>query len=83
MGLQINYLKFSYVILRKDGLNIGDTFSEREVIIKNTSHLLNEKGKSRLWGCWNGKLVDIERLKRDYTEDDQWLKIKKRMLFFC
>lgn len=81
VGLQINYLKFSYVILRKDGLNIGDTFSEREVIIKNTSHLLNEKGKSRLWGCWNGKLVDIERLKRDYTEDDQWLKIKKGCYF--
>lgn len=81
IGLQINYLKFSYVILRKDGLNIKDTFPKDDIIIKNTSHLLKEKGKSRLWGCWNGKLIDIEKLKRDYTEDDKWLKIKKGCYF--
>ncbi|MGB9822453.1 MAG: small ribosomal subunit Rsm22 family protein [Thermodesulfovibrio sp.] len=81
VGLQVNYLKFSYVILRKDGINIKDTFPEHEMVIKNTSHLLNEKGKSRLWGCWDGRLVDIERLKRDYIEDDCWLKIKKGCYF--
>ncbi|GAB5045657.1 small ribosomal subunit Rsm22 family protein [Thermodesulfovibrio sp. TK110] len=81
MGLQVNYLKFSYVILRKDRINIKDTFPEHEMVIKNTSHLLNEKGKSRLWGCLDGRLVDIERLKRDYIEDDCWLKIKKGCYF--
>lgn len=80
-GLQVNYLKFSYFILRKDGASIKDTFPEREIVIKNTSHLLNEKGKSRLWGCWNGRLVDIERLKRDYIDQDPWLKIKKGCYF--
>lgn len=81
IGLQINYLKFSYVILRKDGLNIKDTFPEDDIVIKNTSHLLKEKGKSRLWGCWDGKLIDIEKLKRDYIEEDKWLKIKKGCYF--
>lgn len=80
-GLQINYLKFSYIVLRKDGLNIRETLENNEIIIKNTSHLLNEKGKSRLWGCWNGSLVDIEKLKRDYLKDDPWLKIKKGCYF--
>ncbi|MEN2994184.1 MAG: small ribosomal subunit Rsm22 family protein [Thermodesulfovibrio sp.] len=80
MRLQINYLKFSYVILRRDGLNIKDTFLKNEIVIKNTSHLLKEKGKSRLWGCWDGRLVDIERLKRDYIEDE-WFKIKKGCYF--
>ncbi|MCS7215388.1 MAG: small ribosomal subunit Rsm22 family protein [Thermodesulfovibrio sp.] len=81
IGLQVNYLKFSYFILRRDGLNIGDTFSADSMIVKNTSHLLKEKGKSRLWGCWNGKLIDIERLKRDYNKEDEWLKIKKGCYF--
>lgn len=81
IDLQVNYLKFSYVILRKDGLNIKDTFPNNGIIVKNTSHLLKEKGKSRLWGCWNGKLIDIEKLKRDYTDDDKWLKIKKGCYF--
>lgn len=79
--LQINYLKFSYVILRKDGFNIKDTFNSGKITIKCTSHLLNEKGKSRLWGCWDGKLLDVERLKRDYTEEDIWLKIRKGAYF--
>jgi len=80
-GLQVNYLKFSYIILTKDGINIKDTFEADEIVIKNTSHLLNEKGKSKLWGCWDGKLVHIERLKRDYIEHDPWLKIKKGTYF--
>lgn len=80
-GLQINYLKFSYIVLRKDGLNIKDTFENNETVVKNTSHLLNEKGKSRLWGCWDGSLVDIEKLKRDYLKDDPWLKIRKGCYF--
>jgi len=82
LGLQVNYLKFSYVILRKDKVNIKDTFSEGEgEIIKNTSHLLNEKGKSRLWGCWKGELIDIEKLKRDFSEEEPWLKIRKGCYF--
>ncbi len=81
VGLQVNCLKFSYVVLRKDGINIKETFGLDGEIIKNTSHLLNEKGKSRLWACWRGDLVDIEKLKRDFSEDEQWLKIKKGAYF--
>jgi len=81
IGLQINYLKFSYVVLRKDNTNISDVFDTDGHIIKNTSHLLNEKGKVRLWACWNGKLIDMEKLKRDLKEDDNWLKIKKGTYF--
>ncbi|GAB6182891.1 small ribosomal subunit Rsm22 family protein [Thermodesulfovibrio hydrogeniphilus] len=81
VGLQVNYLKFSYVVFRKDGINIKETFGLEGEIIKNTSHLLNEKGKSRLWACWKGDLVDIEKLKRDFSEDEQWLKIKKGAYF--
>lgn len=90
MGLQVNYLKFSYIVLRKDRANIKDTFrlsalplgntsqlQASEEIIKNTSHLLNEKGKSRLWACWKGELIDMEKLKRDFKEEDLWLKIRK------
>jgi len=90
VGLQVNYLKFSYVVLRKDRANIKDTFAlsalpqenashfeASEAIIKNTSHLLNEKGKSRLWACWKGELIDMEKLKRDFKEEDLWLKIRK------
>jgi len=81
VGLQINYLKFSYVVLRRDKANISDIFDTDGHIIKNTSHLLNEKGKVRLWACWNGKLIDMEKLKRDLNEDDNWLKIKKGTYF--
>lgn len=77
LGLQIKYLKFSYIVLRKDRSNIKDTFENGEEIIKNTSHLLNEKGKSRLWACWKGELIDMEKLKRDFREAEEWLKIKK------
>jgi len=90
IGLQVNYLKFSYIVLRKDRANIKDTFrlsalplgntsqlEASEEIIKNTSHLLNEKGKSRLWACWKGELIDMEKLKRDFKEEDLWLKIRK------
>ncbi|MEN2985514.1 MAG: small ribosomal subunit Rsm22 family protein [Thermodesulfovibrionaceae bacterium] len=77
IGLQLNYLKFSYVVLRKDKLNIKDTFKESNNIIKSISHLINEKGKSRLWGCYNGELWNIEKLKRDYSKKEEWLKIKK------
>lgn len=77
VGLQINYLKFSYIVMRKDGVNIRDTFDEEGEIIKNTSHLLNEKGKSRLWACWKGNLIDMEKLKRDFNENEPWLKIRK------
>ncbi len=81
LGLQLKYLKFSYIVLRKDGANIKDTFDNSGEIIKNTSHLLNEKGKSRLWACWKGALIDIEKLKRDFTEEEVWLKIKKGAYF--
>lgn len=81
MGLQINYMKFSYIILRKDPINIKETFEPSEEIIKNTSHLLNEKGKSRLWACWKGRLIDMEKLKRDFSEDEEWLKIRKGSYF--
>lgn len=81
LGLQLKYLKFSYIVLRKDGANIKDTFENGGEIIKNTSHLLNEKGKSRLWACWNGALIDMEKLKRDFTEEELWLKIKKGAYF--
>lgn len=77
VGLQINYLKFSYLILRQDRANIRDLFDEGGEIIKNTSHIINEKGKGRIWACWNGELVDLEKLKRDLTEDDTWLKLRK------
>ncbi|MCX8033719.1 MAG: small ribosomal subunit Rsm22 family protein [Thermodesulfovibrio sp.] len=77
VGLQINYIKFSYIVLRKDRVNIKDTFEGDGEIIKNTSHLLREKGKSRLWACWKGELIDMEKLKRDFSEDEIWLKIKK------
>lgn len=77
VGLQINYLKFSYLILRQDGANIRDIFEEKGEIIKNTSHLINEKGKIRLWACWNGELIDLEKLKRDFTEDETFLNLRK------
>lgn len=81
LGLQINYLKFSYIILRKDSINIKETFETEGEIIKNTSHLLNEKGKSRLWACWKGDLIDMEKLKRDFSEEETWLKIRKGSYF--
>lgn len=77
IGLQLNYLKFSYIVLRKDKLNIKDTFFNNDNTVKSTSHLINEKGKSRLWGCFGGKLWDIEKLKRDFSEQEIWLKIRK------
>uniref|UniRef100_A0A7C4EQ92 Small ribosomal subunit Rsm22 n=1 Tax=Thermodesulfovibrio aggregans TaxID=86166 RepID=A0A7C4EQ92_9BACT len=81
VGLQINYLKFSYIVLRKDGINIKDIFHSKDIVVKSTSHLLNEKGKSRLWACWNGNLMDMEKLKRDTKKDDPWLKIEKGSYF--
>lgn len=81
MGLQINYLKFSYLVMRMDKINISDTFKSNDEIIKNTSNLLNEKGKSRLWACWRGELIDMEKLKRDFTKDEVWLKIRKGSYF--
>lgn len=81
VGLQINYLKFSYCILRKDKINISDTFEWQGEIVKNTSHLLNEKGKSRLWACWRGELIDMEKLKRDFSEKESWLSIRKGSYF--
>lgn len=80
-GLQINYLKFSYIIFRKDKANIKDTFECEVDIVKNTSHLLNEKGKSRLWACWNGELIDMEKLKRDFSENEELLRISKGSYF--
>lgn len=80
-GLQINYLKFSYIIFRKDKSNIKDTFEYEGEIVKNTSHLLNEKGKSRLWACWQGELIDMEKLKRDFSENEEWLRIRKGYYF--
>ncbi len=81
VGLQVNYIKFSYVVLRKDRINIKETFASEGVIMKNTSHLLNEKGKGRLWACWKGELTDVEKLKREFSEDEQFLKIKKGAYF--
>lgn len=81
VGLQLNFLKFSYVVMRKDGLNLRDVFGHSEEVLKNTSHLLNEKGKSRLWACWKGNLVDVEKLKRDFEEDEPMLKIRKGSYF--
>jgi ribosomal protein RSM22 (predicted rRNA methylase) len=77
VGLQINYLKFSYIVLRRDKANIKDTFEEEFEIIKNTSHLLNKKGKSRLWACWKGELINMEKLKKDFINEEPWLKIRK------
>lgn len=81
VGLQTNFLKFSYIVMRKDGINICDSFSEDKHIFKNTSHLLNEKGKSRLWACSRGNLVEVEKLKRDFCDDEPMLKIKKGAYF--
>lgn len=80
-GLQIKYLKFSYIILRKDGANIKDIFPSEDKVVKSISHLLNEKGKVRLWACMDGDLVDMEKLKRDIKEKDSWLKIRKGTYF--
>lgn len=76
-GLQINYLKFSYLILRKDKTNIRELFETEGEIMKNTSHLLNEKGKSRLWACYEGELIDVEKLKRDFRENEPFLNLRK------
>lgn len=81
VGLQISYLKFSYIILRKDRANIKDIFHSKDKVVKSTSHLLNEKGKMRLWVCLDGSLVDMEKLKRDIKKEDPWLKIKKGTYF--
>lgn len=65
------------------GVRLAETFSPHDEgpIIKSTSHLLREKRKSRLFGCSEGNLQDIEKLERDYTPDDPWLTIKKGTYF--
>lgn len=82
VGLQLNFLKFSYIVMRKDGINLRDVFGYSEGVLKNTSHLLNEKGKSRLWACWRGNLIDVEKLKRDFKEEETFLRIRKGCYFF-
>jgi len=83
IGLQTRYLKFSYTVFTSWGYSLAETFSPHDEgpIIKSTSHLLREKRKSRLFGCSEGNLQDIEKLERDYTPDDPWLTIKKGTYF--
>ncbi len=82
LDLQIRCLKFSYVVFTSSGYRLAETFPPHEgLVIKCTSHLLREKKKSRLWGCVKGELQDIEKLARDYTENDPWLTIRKGTYF--
>lgn len=45
----------------------GDT-SKTPKLIRLVSHRLPEKGRIRVFGCWNGKKVEIHVFKRDISE---------------
>lgn len=82
VGLQIRHLKLSYTVFTSGNYRLLETFPSHEgPVIKCTSHLIKEKSKSRLWGCMEGELRDIEKLERDYIPKDPWLTIRKGAYF--
>lgn len=82
VGLQIRHLKLSYTVFTSRNYSLMETFPFHEgPVIKCTSHLIKEKSKSRLWGCMEGELRDIERLERDSIPNDPWLTIRKGTYF--
>ncbi|MGQ9474084.1 MAG: small ribosomal subunit Rsm22 family protein [Candidatus Caldatribacteriaceae bacterium] len=83
LGLQIQFLKFSYVVFTAQNLRLAETFPPScGWVVKCTSHFLREKRKTRLWGCAEGELKDMEKLDRDSPPQDPWLLIQKGT-YFC
>lgn len=67
---KIEYLKFSYLILRRDGYE--STYGNRYPVI---SRLFNEKGRRRVLVCTENGIVELMRLNKDCSDKNQDFKM--------
>ena len=70
-GFDKSRLNYSYLVLRKDGLSLNDTYSEKKgEMFRVVSDLLKEKGKAKFFLCGKRGRVQVERLDRDRSESN-------------
>jgi len=70
-GFDKSRLNYSYLVLRKDGLSLDDTFSEQKgEIFRVVSDAMKEKGKLKFFLCGKRGRVQVERLYRDRSESN-------------
>ncbi|MBL8152244.1 MAG: methyltransferase domain-containing protein [Blastocatellia bacterium] len=68
VGNRKEMLKFSYLILRRDGKNLSDIIAKKHISSwRLVSEKHNEKGKSLIYGCNGEDYYPIVRLKREIS----------------
>lgn len=63
-GFDKSELKYSYLVLRRDGLSVSDSYGEGD-IYRVVSERLATKGISKLYLCGKGGRIEVSRLDRD------------------
>lgn len=78
-GFDKSRLKFSYLVLRKDGLTINDLFTKNQSkYFRVTSDLIINKGEKRVYLCGENGRVEVMKLDKEKSESNRYFDEIKR-----